>query len=448
MGRVFGTAGVRGVFNKTQTPAQVYKFAETVAFAFGRGVYGVGWDGRKTSALLAKSATAAVNSAGSEALLFGLVPTPVVAFGARERRCTAGFSVTASHNPPEFSGIKVFNGSGMELPEDEEERVERALVVDTQRSSGEFGSVTPTMDILDEYRDALVSRHKTATKGLRIAVDCASGPGSLVTPYVLDRLGYDVVPVNAQISWRFPGRQPEPTAENLDEFARIVPGLGVDFGLAHDGDADRLVLVNAAGRVVPDSLSSILALRGLRKTSGKVILSENTSTLVEEEAVRLGMSVVRSKIGKTFVSLQREHGVLATEPSKVIDPAWGLWEDGMNAAALVVTAISEDLGLLERLVAPDVWHYKQVNLGVGVDMPALVSRAREVFRRFRIKEERMLDGYKLVLVDGAWIMLRPSGTEPKTRIYCESRDPDQLQLLMQEGIKCVETLVYNQPGQT
>ena len=446
MSQVFGTAGVRGVFNKTQTPVQVYRFAETAAFVFGRGTYGVGWDGRKSSALLARTIAAAVNSTGSDALLFGLVPTPVTAFGARSRMCSVGFSVTASHNPPEFSGVKLFNGRGMELSESDEERVERALAVEVKKNSAKFGLATRDVEIFYEYRGALLSRYQPAGKRLRIAVDCAAGPGGLITPYVLKGLGHDVIPVNAQVSWRFPGRQPEPTAENLEEFARMVPNLGVDFGFAHDGDADRLVMVNRAGRVLPDSVCSILALKGLGKTSGAAILSENTSTAVEEEALMMGLRVVRSKVGKTFASLEKEGGVFATEPSKVTDPAWGLWEDGMNAAALIATTISKDSQLLEKLTASESWHYRQVSLARRVELPALVSRAREAFKRFRIKEERMLDGYKMVFGNGSWVMFRLSGTEPKTRVYSESRDVGELALLIQEGVKCIESVVYNQHG--
>jgi len=143
MTKAFGTAGVRGVFNRTQTPEQVYRLAETIAFTFGRGNYGVGWDGRKTSALLARAVLSGVSAVGSNAFAFGVVPTPVVAYGTRSRSCFAGFSVTASHNPVEFSGVKVFNGKGMELSKTDEERVERALVVDVMKSSGNFGQLNP-----------------------------------------------------------------------------------------------------------------------------------------------------------------------------------------------------------------------------------------------------------------------------------------------------------------
>ncbi len=438
MVKAFGTAGVRGVFNRTQTPEQVYRLAETIAFALGRGKYGVGWDGRKASALLARTVQSAINAVGSDAYVFGLVPTPVLAFGTRNRGCTSGFSVTASHNPAEFSGVKVFNGSGMELPKSDEERIERAMGVDVMKPSGTFGQVVPDEGVVDDYIRAVVSRHKKASHPLRVAVDCASGPGGLVTPEILRQLGHQVVPVNAQVSWRFPARPPEPTASNLADFARMVSTMGVDFGLAHDGDADRLVIVDPAGNVVPDSIVTILALRGLGLHEGTAVLSENTSSAVAEEAERLGLVVKRSRVGKTFAVLDTEGGAFAAEPSKVVDPKWGLWEDGINASALISTLLASDRGLLGRVMEEVQWKYRQTNLKASVRMDALVPRALETFKKFKVSEKRNLDGLKVVLGDGSWAMFRPSGTEPITRIYCESKDPQVLDALTQSAVQCVE----------
>jgi phosphopentomutase len=439
--KAFGTAGVRGVFNKTQTPDQVYRLVETIAFASGRGRYGVGWDGRKVSALLARTVVSAISAVGSDAWLFGLVPTPVVAYGTRSRSCKTGFAVTASHNPPEFSGTKVFNDKGMELPKFDEERIERALAVDMMRPSGVFGGIVPDYGVVDDYVGALVARYEPAKEPLRIAIDCASGPGGLVTPEVLRSLGHRVVPVNAQVSWRFPARLPEPTPSNLEGFCRMVPGLGVDFGFAHDGDADRLVMVDPLGNVVPDSIVAILALRGLGVSSGSAVISENTSTAVAEEAERLGLHVARSRVGKSFAMLDAEGGVFAAEPSKVVDPKWGLWEDGINAAALVSTLLSNEKELLGRLMREVPWKYRQVNLRTAAKMPLLVEKARDAFRKFRVVDERTLDGCKLVFDDGSWVMFRASGTEPITRVYCESRDPQELESLAQLGRQCVESSI-------
>lgn len=438
MVKAFGTAGVRGVFNRTQTPEQVYRLAETIVFATGRGRYGVGWDGRKVSSLLARTVLSAVNAVGSDANSFGLVPTPVLAFGTRSRSCAAGFSVTASHNPPEFSGIKVFNHDGMELPKSDEERIERAMAVDVMRPSGRFGQVVPDGEVIDEYVEGVVSRHQRASQPLSIAVDCGSGPGGLVTPRILKRLGHRVVPVNAQVSWRFPARPPEPTAMNLSDFVKMVPTLGVDFAFAHDGDADRLVMIDATGNIIPDSVLAILALRGLGLSKGTVVISENSSSAVAEEAEKLGLTVKRSRVGKTFAVLKAEGGVFASEPSKIVDPRWGLWEDGINASALIASLLSTDRSILERVTQESQWKYRQTNLKIVVKMDALVARARETFRRYRIAEERTLDGLKLLLSDGSWVMFRPSGTEPITRIYCESKDAQELDMLTQLGIQCVE----------
>jgi len=437
--KTFGTAGVRGVFNRTQTPEQVYRLAETIAFASGRGRYGVGWDGRKTSTLLAKTVTSAINAVGSDAHAFGAVPTPVAAFGTRSRACLAGFSVTASHNPAEFSGVKVFNAEGMELPATDEERIERALAVDVMRPSGIFGELIPDEEVVDDYVQALLSRHEMAREPLRIAVDCADGPGGTVTPRVLKSLGHHVFPVNAQMSWRFPARPPEPTVSNLADFSKMVPELGVDLAFAHDGDADRLVMLDALGRVVPDLILTILALKGLNVSSGVAVISENTSAAVAEEAERLGLRVVRSRVGKTFAALEAEKGVFASEPSKLVDPRWGLWEDGINASAVISCLVSTDRGVVGRVMEEVKWRYRQINLDVAVRMRILSEKAREAFRKFKIRDERTLDGLKLVLADGSWVMFRPSGTEPKTRLYCESKDPQILETLIQLGTQCIES---------
>jgi phosphomannomutase len=218
----------------------------------------------------------------------------------------------------------------------------------------------------------------------------------------------------------------------------MVPTLGVDFGFAHDGDADRLVMVDSMGNIVPDSILAILALRGLGMRSGAVVISENSSSAVAEEAERLGLSVKRSRVGKTFAVLEAEGGVFAAEPSKVVDPKWGLWEDGINASAIVSTLLASDRGLLGRTMQEVQWRYRQTNIKSTVRMDILHAKARESFKKFRVVEERNLDGLKLVLSDGSWVMFRPSGTEPMMRIYCESKDPQQLEALTQLGVQCVE----------
>jgi len=436
---VFGTAGVRGVFNSTQTPDQVSQLAEASAFVFGKGWYGVGWDGRKSSMVLARVVAASVAGCGSDVVEFGLVPTPVVAFGTREHNCRLGFAVTASHNPPEFSGVKVFNGNGMELSREEEGRIERGMVVESTKSSATAGLIESREAILP-YMKALRSRFSKAENPLRLVVDCATGPAALVTPQVLATLGNKVIPLNTQVSWRFSARHPEPTAATLGETASFVAGVEADLGLAHDGDGDRLVLVNSSGRVLPDYVTSVLALEAIGKSSGSVVISENSSFAVEEAAMRLGLRVVRARIGKTFAEIDRESAVLATEPSKIVDPSWGMWEDGIYCAALIVDAVSRRPDLRAMIDGELEWLYRQVNLPVLVDLGRIGEQVDEYFSKYRIVERRSVDGLRVVFKDKSWVMFRPSGTEPKTRIYCEARDELRLSELVEAAKSLVERL--------
>jgi phosphomannomutase len=436
---VFGTAGVRGVFNSTQTLEQVHEVAEAAAFVFGKGRYGIGWDGRKSSAVLARVVGSSVAECGSDAIEFGLVPTPLVAFGTREQSCHLGFAVTASHNPPEFSGVKVFNRKGMELSREEEGRIERGMVVGSTKSSANVGSIE-SREVIASYLEVIRSRFSRAERPLRIVVDCATGPASLVTPQALAALGHRVVPLNAQVSWRFTARHPEPTAATLGETASFVGGAEVDLGLAHDGDGDRLVLINSSGRVLPDYMTSVLVLEAIEKTSGSVIISENSSFAVEEAASRMGLRVIRGKIGKTFADIEREGAVLATEPTKVVDPSWGLWEDGIYAAVLIADVVAKRPELRKMVDGELEWLYRQVNLPLSVDLGKLGEQVEEYFSKYRIVERRSVDGLRVVFKDKSWVMFRPSGTEPKTRIYCEARDELRLAELVETAKGLVERL--------
>lgn len=436
---VFGTAGARGVFNSTQTLEQVNELAEASAFVFGKGAYGIGYDGRKSSMVLARVVAASVAGCGSQALTFGMVPTPSIAFGTREHSCELGFAVTASHNPPEFSGIKVFNGRGMELSREEEARIERGLAVDSVKSSASAGPIEPR-DAIRSYGRALNSRFSKTETPLRVVIDCANGPAALVTPQMLSALGHRVIPINSYVSWRFSARHPEPTPVTLGETAAFVGGAHADLGMAHDGDGDRLVLVGPSGSVLPDYMTSVLALEALEKSSGCVIISENSSFAVEETALRMGLRVVRAKVGKTFAEIDREGAVMATEPTKIVDPAWGMWEDGIYGAVLIADALAKKPELRRLLDGELEWLYRQINLPVSIDLAKVSDYVDEYFAKYRIVERRSIDGLRLVFKDRSWVMFRPSGTEPKMRIYCEARDEFKLSELAEGAKTLVERL--------
>lgn len=414
----FGTAGVRGVFGETIHVSDFLKLALAVVMVTKGRSFVIGWDSRKTSALIGHCIMSVPQALGREAIVVGMVPTPVVAFTTRETKSAAGFSVTASHNTPEFAGMKVFGSDGMELQRDMERSIEDSF----GRMEGislKFDSKCYMSDGIKKYIEKLIDFFGHPARKLRVLIDCANGPGALITPVVLSRLGHEVITLNCQTSWRFPARNPEPTPLNLEDVSKIAKSLRPDVAFAHDGDADRLVLIGSSGEVLPHSVGSILLLQSLELNKGTVVLSENMSNAVEEVAVKMGLRVERAKIGKTFVNL-RGNAILAMEPSKAAFRPWGYWEDGIFAAIAISKLVASRSSIINEVATNLKWKYSQIDVMSSVDIRQLKEIVFKLLSKQKIARISELDGAKFILDDGSWIMVRKSGTEPKVRIYYES----------------------------
>ena len=277
-------------------------------------------------------------------------------------------------------------------------------------------------------------------KGMRILVDGNNGVGSLVTPRLLRTLGHQVVTVNCHLSWRFPGRSPEPRAENLMETADLVRRIGVSIGFVHDADADRLVVIDEHGRILPDSLLSALMLRIVAQgKSGDVVVSSNSSLAVERVAEEMGCRVVRAPLGRTSHELHGRRGIYATEPSKIVIPAWGPWEDGIFAAAFLAQHACSSGGLGPLLANIPRYSYVQTDLPqTRLSDEALKELVRRRYRGKDVNRMEEVDGIRIELKDG-WVMFRRSGTEPKVRIYAEARTESEATRLLNEAEELIRT---------
>ena len=239
---------------------------------------------------------------------------------------------------------------------------------------------------------------------------------------------------------------PEPMPETLSEVASLSKAIGADFTVAHDGDADRLVMIDERGRVVPDYMLSALVLKIIlgQVRRGNVIISVNSSSALEKTARDAGCTVQRSRLGKTFEELYKRRGIYGSEPSKIVDPRWGYWEDGIYASVLVTQYLSENnLSLSKALEWIPVYHSLQKNLlpsGV-LDLHCVRSRMEEEYSG-QIESFEELDGVKLTLKTGGWLMVRSSGTEKKVRVYVESpKETEARELLnsaVQIAVECVK----------
>ncbi len=439
----FGTAGIRGLYGYEVSIKETIAVCFAVHQLLGEGRFGLGYDSRKTSAILSLIASSAMNWYGSDVENYGMVPTPVLAFNIRRRGLSAGFAVTASHNPPEYAGVKVFGTEGIEFSLEAEKRLEELIEKSenyTKRDDDltRFGTTYATEEAVISYKETLLKIFDSQKKRLKILVDCANGTAGQFTPSLLLELGHHVVTINSHASERFPGRLPEPMVETLNEVSSVSRGIGADFAIAHDGDVDRLVMIDERGIVVPDYALSALVFRIVagKVKRGNVVVSVNSSSAFEEIAQELGCHIVRSRLGKTFQELYKNKGIFAAEPSKMVDPRWGYWEDAIYTAMLVTDYLSENNVTLSSAVKSIPRYYNlrmNLDLNSSVDYDCAKSLMKDKFGG-NVGEFEELDGVKLYLKDMDWLMVRSSGTENRVRIYVESRNESRANLLLQEGV--------------
>ncbi|UPV99575.1 phosphopentomutase/phosphoglucosamine mutase [Halorussus gelatinilyticus] len=435
---LFGTAGIRGSAVETVTP----ELALAVGRAAGRdgAEFVVARDGRETGTALAAAMEAGLESAGADVRRAGQLPTPALAFASQGRR---GAMLTASHNPPTDNGIKLF-ADGEEYDRDAERTVDSRVEADDPPVAWDRWGDSERVSVLDDYRDAVVAyaqQQGAPLDGLRVVVDCGNGMAAVATPQVLRALGAEVVTLNANVDGHFPGRDSKPTPETLEdlrEFLRADPEA--DLGIGHDGDADRIVIVDADGDVVhEDTVVAVLAAHYTdRSDAGDpvVVTTPNASGRIDERVEESGGRVERVRLGALHegIAAARADGdddtevVFAAEPWKHVHTQFGGWIDGVTSAA-VISRLVADAGGLAPLREPVTERpYRKVSVSCPDDAKAAVMERLEttIPETFPDAEVATEYGVRATLPDASWVLVRPSGTEPYVRIYAESDDVDAL----------------------
>jgi phosphoglucosamine mutase len=411
--RLFGSSGIRGIANVDVTPDLALAVGRVVGASFGAAI--VGRDPRLTGEMLAAALMAGVQASGADATDAGMVSTPTLARGAREYAC--GIVVTASHNPAPYNGIKLWNPDGVAFDEAQQEEVEAAL---GRASFGhaawdKVGARLSRTDLVDLHREAILSAVGHAN--LKVVVDCGSGATCTITPYVLREMGCKVIALNTHPDGHFPGRDPEPTEENLELLRHTVRAAGAALGIAHDGDGDRMVAVDEKGEYVGgDRLLAVFAKREVKRA---VVVPVDTSMALDE--MLPSAKVIRTRVGDVYVAqeVRRHKADFGGEPSGTwIFPKVTLCPDGVYAAAYLVTLVTETP--LSRLVA-EVQSYPILRGGVPFTAPreAVISRLDAAMASMGRPVEKV-DGWRIAFDDG-WFLVRLSGTEPKVRVTAEAR---------------------------
>jgi phosphomannomutase/phosphoglucomutase len=435
---LFGSSGIRGVVNVEFGPDDALAVAQAAGTELGAERVAVARDTRATGRMLVDAAASGFASVGVSVDRLGVVPTPGLQAYC-EREGVPGLMVTASHNPPEYNGIKLVAADGVELSRERLEAIESRLFADADEpvAWNATGDTREVDDARERYvRDLLAAtdRERVAAADLTVAVDPGHGAGALTSPDFFRQFGCTVRTIHAQADGHFPGRDPEPVEAQLDDLQRFVRVTGADLGVAHDGDADRAIFVDEHGELLSGD-ATLAALAAAELAAGDTVVSAvNASQRLVDAVDTAGANLSLTPIGSTFIvtrirELERDGEtvpVAGEGNGGVIFPRYRIARDGAYTAARFLELLADaDAPASEVVATYDGYENVRRNLPCEDDTEReAMLEALERAAGDADADLTTTDGYRLDYGD-AWVLARPSGTEPVIRVYAEARNADR-----------------------
>ena len=433
MGRLFGTDGVRGLANTELTAELALQIASAAATVLasadsGRATAVVGRDPRASGEMLEAAVVAGLTSAGVDVLNVGVLPTPAVAYLTAELDAALGVMISASHNPMPDNGIKIFAAGGHKLDDEVEDRIESVAVGTTTKrapTGAGIGRVRVVSDAADRYLQHLATALSHRLDGLTVVVDCAHGAASAVAPTAYRAAGANVIAINAQPDGL--NINDNCGSTHLESLQKAVVEHGADLGLAHDGDADRCLAVDAGGSLVDgDAIMTVLAL-GMRDT-GELVDNTLVATVMSNLGLHIamreaGISLITTAVGDRYVleGLRAGGFTLGGEQSgHVVLPAFGTTGDGILTGLRLMGRMAQTGRPIAEL-ASAMTTLPQVLVNVRVADKRAVAASPVVLDAVAAAER--------TLGDQGRVLLRPSGTEQLVRVMVEAADLDLAQRL-------------------
>ena len=444
MSRLFGTDGVRGVANSELTCDLAFKLGQAAVLYQG-GVVLIGKDTRISGDMLEACVAAGVMSVGGTALMAGVIPTPAIALLVRDLCCDGGIMISASHNPPEYNGIKFFDGQGYKLPDAREDEIQAFIeaggATEEQLAPGDaVGVMVPVEDACERYITHAV---KTVTDqgidfvGLKVALDTGHGASCMTSAEALRRLGAEVVAINEDYSGTDINVQCGST--HLEPLRALVAECGADVGIAHDGDADRVMMVDSQGTEIDGDVVEAVCAIDLKERGmlpGNTAVSTVMCNLGLNHALKdAGIDLIQTKVGDRYVlEAMREGGyVIGGEQSgHMIFLDFNSTGDGL-VTALQFLAACKRTGKNIDDAAKVMTHFPQTLINVRVNDKSAVNTSEAVQAAVAAAEEE--------LGDTGRVLLRPSGTEPVVRVMIEASDADMADRLAHAIAEVVEASV-------
>lgn len=420
MGKLFGTDGIRGIVGEDLTHELAMKVGEASAYVLGKKddlVVLIGRDTRISGQMLASALSAGLMSQGAKVIDLGVVPTPAVSYLVKKYKASMGAMISASHNPSEYNGIKLFDGEGFKLPDATENEIEKYLLGKAVPTTTKVGTYEVCDTAIDDYTDHIVKSAKKINKDLKIVVDCANGSASTTAPILFDKLGLDVVLMN----YEYDGYNINDKAgsTHLEGLVKKVKKLKADVGIAYDGDADRCLMIDENGELVDgDQIMAIsaLALKKNKKLTNNTLVGTVMSNLgLVKFCEHNDIDFIATKVGDRYVlekMLECNYIVGGEQSGHVIFKDFANTGDGELTSIQILNTMSKDGKKLSEL-ASVMKRYPQVLINVKVK-----EEAKGQYENDGDVTE-VIQKIEAELAGEGRVLIRPSGTEALIRVMIE-----------------------------
>ena len=446
MKKLFGTNGVRGVFSEDFTLEFVNDLVMSLAAYFKQGKILVGYDGRHSSPIVAKVVSSALNYSGLDCYMAGLVPTPCLEYATKKLGYDGGLMITASHNPPQYNGIKPVASDGVEISREDERKIEQIFAEKNWIKASTFGKSFEETNVISTYIDGIISLidiDSIKAKKFKVCLDLGNGAQAVTAKKLCENLDCDVHTINEEINGDFPGRGSEPTPQNLDELSKLVVDTNSNFGIAFDGDGDRSIFCDETGKILTGDSSALLLCDYLLQQypNSQVVTCLNSGNIIENIVEKTNSHVVRTKVGSVEVSRRMVNDdalVGYEENGGFMFGNHNHVRDGAMTLALMLDLLSKsqlDLSCNIENLPPSFTTKTKIECSLEKSKIVISELLKE------FPDSNTSDGIKIQVDKDNWVMIRPSGTEPIIRIYGESNSQQNLDSLISNFVEKTKSIL-------
>jgi len=447
MAKFFGTNGIRGIFSEDFTLEFVHDMTLAIGTYFEKGPILIGYDGRESSPIICKIISSTLNSIGIDCNVAGIVPTPCLEFAVKTLGYSGGIMITASHNPPQYNGIKPAGKDGVEISREDELVIEDIYFKKSCITNPEKWGVTgDETRAIDTYLKGILSQIDSKlieSKSFKVVLDLGNGAQAVTAPDFCKMINCEAILVNETIDGMFPGRGSEPTPQNLSVLSKTVIENKANLGIAFDGDGDRSIFCDNLGNILTGDKSALVLIQHIlnKNPNSLVVTCLNSGLNTEVLAEKYNSKVIRTKVGSVEVSRK----MLSTDALIGFEENGGFMfgthnqvRDGCMSLALMLDLLANiDNSLSDEISKlPSSFTTKDKMKCSSDDVDKIISSLKEEF-----PESDISDGIKIIIDSKNWVMIRPSGTEPIIRIYAESENQEKLDALMIEFLQKAKSII-------